>query len=164
MENIAESDRFPGVQTVYQQLHNYPVGSSGGERAASTFGNKYNITPVRREILVTLRAVIVMDGNPDLEKLVHLGLAGKADTSRYGLPFVGDNAFLPNRLESLDRLPTAHWYERVSEDQTTIRPRTTRLTIWIDRADMSRTRSDLYAPGLAVDEVPQLAWTEIQPP
>src|SRR5688572_23578524 len=27
-EEILEADRFPRVQTVFQQLHNYPVGSS----------------------------------------------------------------------------------------------------------------------------------------
>src|SRR5207247_1249048 len=50
--------RFPRVQTVFQQLHNYPVGSSSEERAATTFGNKYNITPVRRELLVELRVIV----------------------------------------------------------------------------------------------------------
>src|SRR5262245_34532498 len=28
-------DPFPAVQTVFQQLHNYPVGASGGGRAES---------------------------------------------------------------------------------------------------------------------------------
>src|SRR5215470_17133188 len=31
-------DPFPRVQTVYQQLHNYPVGTSGQERAESARG------------------------------------------------------------------------------------------------------------------------------
>ena len=163
VEEIAEADRFPHVQTIFQQLHNYPVGSSGGERAASTFGNKYNITPVRREILVTLRAIIVMDGNPGLEKLVTQSLSGEIAVHRYGLPFIGDNSFLPNRVEPLERVPSAHWYEQVTADQSKIRPRTTRLTVWIDRADFSRTRSGLYAPGQAVNEVPPLAWTDITP-
>ncbi len=46
---------FPRVQTVFQQLHNYPVGTSGAERAESTKGSKYNIAPVRREYLSGLR-------------------------------------------------------------------------------------------------------------
>ena len=44
----------PSVHTVFQQLHNYPVGTSGQERAESAKGNKYNITPVRREFLSDL--------------------------------------------------------------------------------------------------------------
>src|SRR5579872_2324953 len=36
---------YPRMATMFQQLHNYPVGASGNERAATTFGNKYNISP-----------------------------------------------------------------------------------------------------------------------
>src|SRR2546421_12295017 len=41
---------FPSVQTVYQQLHNYPAGTSGSEPAQAARGNKYNTTPVRRAL------------------------------------------------------------------------------------------------------------------
>jgi CRISPR-associated protein Cas5t len=159
-----EGDRYPRVQTIYQQLHNYPVGTSGEGRAASTFGNKYNISPVRREILVGLRVVIAIDGNPDLEALVRNGLDGQVAVSRYGLPFIGDNAFLPDRIVPLDQLPVAHWYERVTADQPSVRARTARLTVMIDRADFSRTKSELYAPGGPTNEIPTLAWTQIDPP
>ena len=155
---------FPSVQTIYQQLHNYPVGASGGQRAATTFGNKYNITPVRREFLINLRAIIAIDANADMEQRIRDGMAGLAAEERYGLPFLGDNALLLDRVESIDELPPACWYERVSADQNAIRPRTTRLTIWIDRADMSKTKSALFAPGGPNDRIPAEAWTEIDPP
>ena len=164
MLEVRDSDRFPQVGTIYQQLHNYPVGSSGEGRASTTFGNKYNITPVRRELLVSLRAIIALDGNADLEACVRCGLLGELSSDRYGLPFLGDNAFLPDRIEILDAPPPSHWFERISEEQSTIRARTTRLTIWIDRADMSRTKSELYAPGELATEVPPAAWTNISPP
>lgn len=155
---------FPTVQTVYQQLHNYPVGSSGEGRAAVTFGNKYNITPVRRELLVGLRAVVAADGNPDLEAAVRRGLAGGGPAGRYGLPFLGDNSFLPDRIEVHDVPPAAHWYEPVAEGAG-VRPRTSRLTVWIDRADLSRTTSALYAPtDEASSVIPEPAWTRIDPP
>jgi CRISPR-associated protein Cas5t len=152
------------VRTIYQQLHNYPVGTSGEARAPTTFGNKYNITPVRRELLVHLRAILVLDGNADVEEGVRHGLSGGSPGARYGLPFLGDNAFLPDRIQTLQAIPKANWYERVSEEQATIRPRTTRLTIWIDRADTSRTKSQLYAPSELTNVVPQAAWTDIIPP
>jgi len=158
-----EADRYPVLQTVYQQLHNYPVGASGGDRAASTFGNKYNITPVRREILVGLRAIVAVDGNDDLERDIVSGLSGQSSNSRYGVPFLGDNSLLPDRIEIMDQIPSAHWYERVTEEQATILPRTARFTIWIDRADLSRTISALYAPSGSTPEIPSLAWTVIQP-
>jgi CRISPR-associated protein Cas5t len=157
-------EAFPRVQTVYQQLHNYPVGASGGDRAETTFGSKYNISPVRRELLVALRAVIVLEASSELEAQVRRGVEGSSPAGRYGLPFLGDNAFLPDRLELLETAPTAHWYERVTADGETVRPRATRLTVWIDRADTSRTRSDLYAPTSPPStDIPSRAWTEITP-
>jgi CRISPR-associated protein Cas5t len=160
---VPKVDRYPQVQSLFQQLHNYPVGASGGDRAATTFGSKYNISPVRRELLVGLRAVVAVDDSLDLEAAVRRGLNGEAAAGRYGLPFLGDNAFLPDRIEVLDAPPAAHWYERVTAGMK-LRPRTTRLTTWIDRADFSKTRSDLYAPTAdAVAPIPPLAWTEIRP-
>lgn len=155
---------FPRVQTIYQQLHNYPVGASGGERSDATFGNKYNISPVRRELLVSLRAVIAVEASSDLEGQVRRGVEGNSPAGRYGLPFLGDNALLVDRIELLDDAPRAHWYERLTADGEKVRPRATRLTVWIDRADASRTRSDLYAPiNSPSADIPSLAWTEINP-
>lgn len=161
--NGPEAERFPRVATIYQQLHNYPVGSSGDDRAATTFGNKYNISPVRRELLVALRVVIVVDDNPELEAGIRRGLAGDAEVTRYGLPFLGDNSFLPDRVDPLAEVPSAHWYER-TDPAVPVRQRATRLTVWIDRADMSRTVSHLFAPaGTASDQVPDGAWVTLPP-
>jgi CRISPR-associated protein Cas5t len=161
---------FPSVQTVFQQLHNYPVGASGKERKEDAKGNKYNITPVRREFLADLRACVCLDGNPDLERRVRDGLAGLPPESgeRYGLPFLGDNAFLIDRIIPLDRPVKAHWYCRITnEDEGGIKSHTARLTIWIDRQDMSKTKSALYAP-VEIDPaevgLPPAAWTSIDPP
>jgi CRISPR-associated protein Cas5t len=166
----APGDSFPRPQSVYQQLHNYPVGSSGAGRAEECRGNKYNITPVRREFLSDLRAVVVLDGPADLEDAVRRGLRGEGPTSRYGLPFLGDNSFLLDRLEELakptDRFPTVSWYECIEAETTTARPRATRLTILIDRADLSKTESALFAPTgpLPADAPPPPAsWVEIKP-
>lgn len=157
---------YPGVQTVYQQLHNYPVGASGQERAESARGNKYNITPVRREFLSDLRAYVCIKGNDDLEDRVRRGLKGAFNTERYGVPFLGDNAFVLDRLEERPPVPSAHWYERVTEaGGSGPRPRTTRLTILINRADLSRTTSALFAPkDDATTDIPEAAWTAIEPP
>jgi CRISPR-associated protein Cas5t len=163
----ARSDAtFPRVQTLYQQLHNYPVGAAGATRAESARGSKYNITPVRREFLSGLRAVLALDGNAGLEDRVRRGLRGELDEVRYGLPFLGDNQFLPNRLEERPASGPCYWYERVEEASGAgPRPGTTRLTVWIDRADLSRTVSHLYAPTVdEMSDVPALAWTEIVPP
>ncbi len=162
----SDLDPYPTVQTVYQQLHNYPVGTSGQERAESAHGNKYNITPVRREMLVNLRAVVAVDGNPDLEERVSRGVRGELNDGRYGIPFLGDNAFLLDRIDVLDSAPLCYWYEPITvPTDAGMRERTTRLTVWIDRADLSRTRSVLFAPTIDPSSlIPDRAWTDITPP
>lgn len=165
VEEMPELECYPQIQTIYQQLHNYPVGSSGNDRAELTFGNKYNITPVRREILCNVRVVAMVDGGEEIENCVCNTLANGASSSRYGLPFLGDNSFLPDRIDVLDTLPMINWYECITETDEKIRPRTTRLTVWIDRADMSKTVSHLYAPTeKPTTEPPDSAWTRVGPP
>jgi len=164
----ATDELFPRVQTMFQQLHNYPVGTSGAERAESTKGNKYNITPVRREYLSNLRAVIAMRGNDELADRVQRGLAGEFTAGRYGIPFLGDNAFLLDRLEIITQPAPVRWFERITPDSGVgIRERTTRLTVIIDRANLSRTTSALFAPQpyAATDDwcPPDLAWNSINP-
>jgi CRISPR-associated protein Cas5t len=173
-KTVAEAEQYPRVQTIYQQLHNYPVGDSPAKKGQPrpsqlgflrAKGNKYNITPVRREILCDVRAVAVVDGNTEIEGLIRQALRKGASPRRYGLPFLGDNSFLPDRIETLDALPPVHWYERVTAKEEKLRPRTTRLTIWVDRADSSQTISDLFAPTAeAMVEIPSGAWVEIASP
>jgi CRISPR-associated protein Cas5t len=159
---------FPSVQTVYQQLHNYPVGASGKERKDEAHGNKYNITPVRREFLADLRACVCLDGDADLEDQVRAALSEQPlrSETRYGLPFLGDNAFLIDKIERRDAPMNAHWYRRLGPDEEgDTFPHTTRLTIWIDRQEMSRSVTGLYAPVMALSTaIPDDAWTAINPP
>ena len=162
----AVGDRLPTVQTLFQQLHNYPVGASGKGRKDDAKGNKYNITPVRREFLADLRAHLAIEfpGNPEIEALIVNGLAGAMP--RYGLPFLGDNAFLLDKVEVRPAPGPARWYRRLGlDDEAGPTPDSTRLTIWVDRQDMSKTQSALYAPvEKATEEIPDDAWTAIDPP
>jgi len=157
----------PLVQTMYQQLHNYPVGKDAGMPQELSRGNKNNITPVRREFLADVRAIIAVDGGDDLETRIQRGLRGELNDHRYGLPFLGDNQFLLDRLDLRDPndVPAVYWYCPLDEDSKGgQRPGTTRMTVWIDRADMSKTVSHLYAPTEeASAEIPEDAWTTIEP-
>lgn len=164
----------PPVHTVFQQLHNYPVGASGKSRKEDAKGNKYNITPVRREFLSDLRAFIVLDfhEDPTVEALIRQALDRTAPTSArgYGLPFLGDNAFLIDKIEVRERPVEAFWYRPFREESDAgFVSRSTRLTVWVDRQDMSRTRSGLYAPEpeVTTDKASNAdwsAWTTIDPP
>jgi len=152
---------LPRVHSMYQQLHNYPVGATGKEHAINTWGNKYNILPVRRQLLSNLRAYLCLDGNHDLETWVLEGLAGQRRRF-YGLPFLGDNNFLIDRLEQAADPQPAYWFVPVDRDQEEFRENSTRLTLTIDRQDMSRSLSRLFAPTKEkLLDPPDIAWQEI---
>jgi CRISPR-associated protein Cas5t len=154
---------FPQVQSLYQQGHNYPVGNTGAERAPLTKGNKYNITPIRRELLSNLRIYVCLDENPALEQGVRHGLAGYYNTTRYGLPFLGDNNFMIDVLREEGERQPAYWYEAITEsDGCGPRPRTTRLTLSIDRQNMAKTKSALFAPSSEQTvTIPDNAWVSV---
>ncbi len=156
---------YPTVQTVFQQLHNYPVGGDAGMSKEASKGNKNNITPVRREFLSDLCAIVTVDADGCVEDLIRDGLSGRRNGNRYGLPFLGDNSFLPSRLEIDTRQRLVFWYEPVATSAADgPRQRATRLTIWIDRGDMSRTVTRLYAPGnIPAISPPDAAWTVVGP-
>jgi CRISPR-associated protein Cas5t len=160
---------FPETQSIYQQLHNYPVGATGKDRAGETKGAKYNIQPVQREFLSGLDAYLCIRGNERLEEQVREGLCrgGRSlceGRLRYGIPFLGDNNFMIDVLREEPALVPAFWYRRLTEELGLVTGRC-RLTAWIDRADMTRTVSYLYAPTRdAMNTIPQEAWTLIAPP
>jgi len=169
--------REPTTSCLLQQLHNYPVGNTGKERAPTTKGGKYNIQPITRELLIGIEGYIGLDGNYDLEDGVRLGLArglGMPRTggqSRYGIPFLGDNSLMVDVIEEAHNgdqklLRAARWYcplRRLPQSDGP-RPGTCRMTTWIDRNDMSRTRSDLFAPSDATMSIPEEAWVQVGPP
>lgn len=161
---------FPEVQSVYQQLHNYPVGTTGQEHADACKGAKYNIQPVRREFLSGLDAYICLRENAALEEQVRGALreGGRwcpGRNYRYGIPFLGDNNFMIDILKEEPLPGRAHWYRRLAKEDSGLSDRQCRLTVWINRSDMSQTQAFLYAPLKdAVSEIPESAWTLLDPP
>lgn len=150
----------PESASLYQQLHVYPVGSSGKEFKARTHGAKHWITPVRREFLVGFDVVVgVRSPDEALVERVRLGLAGELEDDRYGLPFAGDNNFLFDRLDVIEVPPPLHWYARLNPGDPP-RKGSCRLTVGIDRSDSSRTTTILFAPLPDPAVVPPAsAWT-----
>jgi CRISPR-associated protein Cas5t len=134
----------PRVQSLYQQLHNYPQMSGQGLPPELAKGRKNNIQPVRREVLCDLRALAVIDGDPDLIESIRRGLAGATGPSRYGLPFLGDNNYLPDSIAEVTPA-RARWYALVPAATDRPAPGASRLTIHVDRAGMAGTRSALFA-------------------
>jgi CRISPR-associated protein Cas5t len=133
---------------------------AGAQYAPFGKGNKYNISPVRREFLSDLCAYICLDENPELEQRVRDGLAGLYNTVRYGIPFLGDNNSMIDILqEEVERKP-AYWYEKITEhNERRPRSETTRLALIIDRQNMARTISALFSPSSGQTlAIPENAW------
>jgi CRISPR-associated protein Cas5t len=168
------SPAWPIMQTNFQQLHNYPVGNSGAELKKLSHGQKYNITPVRRQFLSDLRALVAIEGPPELIQRIRDGLAGKWNSggveptgdARYGLPFLGDNQFILSRLEEPRHPASAFWLCKLAVDEPAAAgAQVMRLTSWIDRAGMAGTKSDLWSATAAQSiQIPAKAWQEIVPP
>jgi CRISPR-associated protein Cas5t len=153
----------PEKNSLYQQLHGYRVGTDDKTKmmAALTKGAKYQIVPVRREILVDYEGLIgVQTPNENLREQVARGLRGELETQRYGLPFAGDNNFLFDYIREIEQPPAAtRWYTPIRPNDPP-RKGSCRLTVGIDRADNSKTTSYLYAP-LEEQQTfpPDTAWT-----
>lgn len=150
------------IAVLYQQLHGYPVGNSSANLAEKTHGAKYHIAPARRELLVGLDVVIGAralddDGARVLDRVAK-GLAGELDCERYGLPFVGDNNLLIDRVDVASEPFCACWYTPVRPGDSA-REGTVRLTSVIDREDSARTVAGLFAPlEKGTRDVPAGAW------
>lgn len=132
--------------SLYQQLHVVPVGSSGKENADRTKGNKYFIRPVRREMLVNLDVVLaIKTQDASVRQKILNGLNGEYNNSRYGLPFAGDNNFLFDSIEVFEEpKEAAYWYYPLGEDEVP-ETETVRLTVGINRLDNSETTAPLFA-------------------
>lgn len=145
--------------TLYQQLHGYPVGSSGKELQAKAHGQKYWIAPAKRELLAGLVGVIGIRGDPAIVERIPRGLAGTLDVDRYGLPFAGDNQFLFSRIDVIEADDRARWFVPLSPGEAPAE--STRLTCVIDRGDASRTHAPLFAPTPSRCPCPDAAWVTI---
>lgn len=149
----------PETSTLYQQLHSYPVGSSGKELAKRSHGGKYWIAPVRRELLVGFEGVVGIRAEDALLRRVRAGLAGELKEPRYGLPFAGDNNLLFDDIRAADAPPEANWF-MPADAATAPTGKTCRLTVSIDRQDASRTVTRLFAQTGRLALPPSSAWVE----
>lgn len=148
------------ISLINQQLHNYPVGNSGKEFASKTFGSKYWIAPVRREVLVSLDLIIGLQGPPDFWQKIDRSLKGETVVNRYGLPFAGDNNFLFDEIYATEKSDLARWYCPLEPD-TRPNPGACRLTLWIDREDNTQTKIKVFSPSDFMLEPPRTAWQQL---
>lgn len=167
---------LPGKGVLFQQLHALPVGSTNKHRIPLTKGNKHHISPGRRQLLCGVRGVCVVRAAPELEARLAEALQEtpwtlEGGAARYGLPFLGDNSFMLEELESteLTDLP-AEWLVRLDPEadddfEGDLEARAPfRLTLWADRAGMKTTRSAFFEvrPG-SLAHIPPAAWVSVGP-
>ena len=81
---------------------------------------------------------------PELISQVRQGLNEESDRSYYGFPFAGDNNFLFDRIDCLDKPLPTHWFVR-SDSSLELEPGAVSLTVEIERQNPSRTKSLLFS-------------------
>ena len=146
---VAGSNKETSI--LLQNFHSYPIGKAGKERKAKTHGSKYWIEPVYREVIVNLDMMLGVKADSELIFMVRQGLEGKSDceASRrhrpyYGFPFAGDNNFLFDHIDCLDKPLPTHWFVR-SNSNLELEPGAVSLTVEIDRQNPSQTKSLLFS-------------------
>lgn len=104
-----------------------------------------------------------MEGSDQLEDWVLEGLAGKRPRE-YGLPFLWDNNFLIYKLEPVEDLDPAFWFVPLHPaEEAGVKRQVTRLTVTIDRQDMSNTLSALFVTTPEPQrEIPKLACVPVE--
>lgn len=156
--------RLPRVQSLLQQIHNWPVARPRDEQVALVRGTKANIQPVRRELLADVEAYICARGEPALEAAIRDGLrlgSHRPPTGgrRYGLPFLGDNNFLIDVLREVAEPGPAHWWVHWPGASRSEGHPAALMTVWVHRTDSAQTVRVPLAPlPEAQREIPPEAW------
>ena len=152
------------ISVLLQNFHSYPIGQTGKERKAKTHGNKYWIEPTYREVIVNLEMMLGVKAESKLISSVRQGLEGKSNRSYYGFPFAGDNNFLFDRIDCLDKPLPTRWFVK-SDSSLELEPGAVSLTIEIDRQNPNQTKSLLFSvtqyPSISL---PDSEWLSIFEP
>lgn len=148
--------RLPKVGRTYQQL------IQGRRELDGKKGGHFNLRPFWREVLVGLEGYIGLD-HSELESLVRLGINQPSELRYWGLPFLGDNNFLVERIDAFDRPSACQWLCPLTGDETPNGGRLFYLTVWTDYQDSTGSKSLLFYLENADDAAPQKAWIPIQP-
>jgi len=152
------------VSVLLQNMHNYPIGRTGAERKVKAHGTKYWIEPTYREIVVNLNMILGVQADPELIFHVRQGLNGEDDHPRYGLPFAGDNNFLFDQIDCLDKPLPAHWFVPI-ESNLELESGAVSLTVEIDRQNPSQTKSLLFsATKDTLTSLPDSEWLSMFDP
>ena len=75
---------------------------------------------------------------------IRRGLNGESDRPYYGFPFAGDNNFLFDRINCLDKPLPTHWFVP-SDSNLELEPGAISLTVEIDRQNPSQTKSLMFS-------------------
>lgn len=160
--------RHPEHHQLLQQIHYYTVGEDDGKEKKGllkTKGHKRAIGPARRSFLGSVEGCVCIQSNAALLEGIRKGLRGEKNDDRYGLPFLGNNNFMLERLEEVPRGEgiAAHWYVPIEpparDDVDLDLERSTFMTDRVNRTDPSRAITRQYAPTRDKQEIPPAeAW------
>ena len=147
--------QLPKVGRTYQQLIQ-------GERVLNDKQRwDFKLRPFWREVLVGVEGYIGLN-HPELEDLVHKGVNTPSALSYWGIPFLGDNNFFVERIDTCEQPEPCLWLCPLANGLTPNNRRLLYLTVWTDYADSTRSKSMLFYQEKTDAEPPEAAWVTIQ--
>ncbi|MDQ3653343.1 MAG: hypothetical protein M3458_24280 [Acidobacteriota bacterium] len=131
-----DKPREPRRGRVFQQLHRIPQGDDKKKRAEEkerAKGSKSERIGVYwREVLINLEGYIGLD-DEQLESLVEQGINDPQSLNYYwGLPFMGDNNFFLERLETVPKPDGCLWFSPLDPQRMKQEDRYYHLSVWTD--------------------------------
>lgn len=150
---------------VLQQLHKMPQTNPSPEVLDRAKGNKPKVDIFRRDYLRSLEGFIGLQNSEELEALVRRGINEPSTLSYWGLPFMGDNNFFVETLETKDRPSRCRWFYPFKEHNLGEGERLYYFSVWTDYEPNPTSSSRLFALSDVKDslEKDDEAWISIGP-
>lgn len=148
--------RLPKIGRTYQQL------IKGKRVLDEKQGGDFKLRPFWREVLIGIEGYIGLNHSV-LESLVCKGINEPSSLSYWGIPFLGDNNFFAERVDTCERPESCHWLCPLADDNVPSGGQLLYQTVWTDYVDSTRSKSLLFYQEKTDGEPPREAWVVIQP-
>jgi CRISPR-associated protein Cas5t len=145
---------LPRVGRTFQQLIR-------DKREIATNGGQLTLRPFWREVLSGLEGYIGLDF-PHLEKLVESGINNPASLDYWGLPFLGDNNFFLEKVDTCSHPPLCRWFYPFDGNQLSRGERLHYLSIWTDYEANVNSKGMLFALSQPQTTPAPKAWVVVE--
>jgi CRISPR-associated protein Cas5t len=159
--------KFAGARLALGSLRVPTIGRSlqlliQGKRTLEEHGGgNFKLRPFLREVLCDIEGYIALDHH-ELETLVRQGIDEPSTVPYWGLPFMGDNNFFIERLETKTGIEPCQWLCELRDDAMPLGEKLFYLSVWTDYVGNEKSDSRLFYLSENNNSPPPTAWISIQ--